>query len=236
VTKVKQGLRDLAIAIGARDLDRLIQAYQMLEMLLPGTDIERIRQAEAALFDRLWGKSMSELVRSHPQEMRQFAREFRDVLYEMPFQVPGDMIFLGRCVSILSGMCTGLNPEFNIFEGLRPFAEGLLAEEGGDWLRTVIELLIEQTRALATLPARIDSTLGKIERGELLITARAAPDLQHQIQWLTGSINRLVSAVIFAALLLAGGLLYVSGEHLLGDIGLGLALVVLVWVLLGYRV
>ena len=235
MTKVKQGLRDLAIAIGARDLDRLIQAYQTLEMLLPGTDIERIRQAEAALFDRLWGKSMSELVRSHPQEMRQFAREFRDVLYEMPFQVPGDMIFLGRCVSILSGMCTGLNPEFNIFEGMKPFAEQLLAEEGGDWLGTVIELLIEQVRALATLPTRLDSTLGKIERGELLITARAAPDLQRQIQWLTGSINRLVSAVIFAALLLAGGLLYVSGERLLGGIGLGLALVMLAWVLLGYR-
>ncbi|MEE8568699.1 MAG: hypothetical protein V3S81_08810, partial [Anaerolineales bacterium] len=79
------------------------------------------------------------------------------------------------------------------------------------------------------------STLGKIERGELLITARAAPDLQRQIQWLTGSINRLVSAVIFAALLLAGGLLYVSGERMLGGIGFGLALVVLAWVLLGYR-
>ena len=235
MTKAKQGLRDLAIAVGARDLDRLMQAYQRLGVLLPGADLERIRQAEAALFDRLWGKSMSELVRSHPQEMRQFAREFRDVLYEMPFQIPGDLMFLGRCVSILSGMCTGLNPEFNFFEGLKPFAERLLAEEGGDWLKMMFEMLIEQARAMATLPTRLDSTLAKIERGELLITARAAPGLQRQIQGLTGSINRLVSAVLFAALLLTGGLLYISGERLLGGIGLGLSFMIVVWIILGYR-
>jgi predicted unusual protein kinase regulating ubiquinone biosynthesis (AarF/ABC1/UbiB family) len=229
--QAKQGLRDLAIAIGTRNLDRLIQAYQRLGVLLPSADIERIRQAEAALFDRLWGKSMRELIRTHPQDMRQFAKEFRDVMYEMPFQVPEDMIFLGRCVAILSGMCTGLDPEFNLFEGLQPFAEQLLAEEGGDWLGEIFGLLAEQAKALSTLPTRLDTTLGKIERGEVLVTVKVTPDLERQLKILTRSVDRVVGAIIFAALSLVGSLLFISGERLMGAVAIGIAVLLIAWVL-----
>jgi predicted unusual protein kinase regulating ubiquinone biosynthesis (AarF/ABC1/UbiB family) len=207
-----------------------MQAYQRLGVLLPGADIERIRQAEAALVDRVWGKSMRELVRTHPREMRQFAKEFRDVMYEMPFQMPEDMIFLGRCVAILSGMCTGLDSEFNLFEGLQPFAEQLLSEEGGDWLNEIFGLLIEQVRALSTLPARVDSTLAKIERGEVQVTMKVTPDLERQLKTLTRSVDRVVGAIIFAALALIGSVIYVSGERSLGAVALGMALLLMAWV------
>jgi len=38
------------------------------------------------------------------REMRDLAEEFRELIYEMPFQVPQNIIFLARCVGILSGM------------------------------------------------------------------------------------------------------------------------------------
>ncbi|UCF61386.1 MAG: AarF/ABC1/UbiB kinase family protein [Anaerolineaceae bacterium] len=230
--EMKQGMRDLVIAVGTRDMDRLMQSYQRLGFILPGADLERIRQAEAVLFDRVWGKSMRELVRTHPQEMRQFAKEFRDVMYEMPFQVPEDMIFLGRCVAILAGMCTGLDSEFNLFEGLQPFAEQLLSEEGGEWLNELFRILIEQARALSTLPTRMESTLEKIERGEILVTMKVTPDLEQQLKTLTRSIDRVVGAIFFAALSLIGSVLYVSGERLLGAVALGMALLLMGWVVL----
>ncbi len=229
--EMKQGMRDLVIAVGTRDMDRLMQSYQRLGFILPGADIERIRQAEAALFDRVWGKSMRELVRTHPREMRQFAKEFRDVMYEMPFQVPEDMIFLGRCVAILSGICTGLDPEFNLFQGLRPFAEQLLSEEGGDWLKEILRILIEQARAISTLPTRVDSTLAKIESGEIVVTMKVTPDLERQLKTLTRSVDRVVGAIFFAALALIGSVLYISGERLLGAVALGIAFILMVWVI-----
>jgi predicted unusual protein kinase regulating ubiquinone biosynthesis (AarF/ABC1/UbiB family) len=231
--EVKQGLRDLAVAVGGRDLGRLTKAYQELGVLLPGADLERIRQAETALFDRLWGKSMRELVSLHPSEMRQFTRQFQDLLYEMPFQVPNDLIFLGRCVAILSGMCTGLNPDFNLFAGLAPFAQELVAEEGGDWLDTLLQWLTEQGGTLVSLPGRVSSTLARLERGDLVVTARAAPELERDLRSLSRSANRLVAAVVFAALLLAGTLLILNGDRLMGGIGLGLAFLALGWMLLG---
>ncbi|MCK5053300.1 MAG: AarF/ABC1/UbiB kinase family protein, partial [Anaerolineales bacterium] len=230
--EMKDGLRDLAIAVGTRNLDRLMQAFKTMGVILPGADLDRIRQAEAALFDQMWGKSMRDLTRTHPQEMRKFASEFRDVLYEMPFQVPSDMIYLGRCVAILSGMCTGLDPDFNLFEGLRPFAEQLLAEDGADWLGELLKVLGEQIRVLATLPKRLDATLTVIERGDLIVTAKASPELQKQLSRLTSAVYRLVGVGIFAAFLVVGSILYINEQFVLGIIFFSLAFVSLTWALL----
>jgi predicted unusual protein kinase regulating ubiquinone biosynthesis (AarF/ABC1/UbiB family) len=232
--ETKAGLRDLAIGIGTQDLDRLTGAYETLGVLLPGADVNRLRQATRALFDRLWGRSMRELIDTHPSEMRQFASQFRDVLYEMPFQVPSDLIFLGRCVAILSGMCTGLNPSFNLFAGLEPFARDLLRDEGGDGLDRILDWLIENGRRMASFPARLDEVLSDLEAGRLTITARADPTLARTLAQLTGAVNRLVMAVVFAALLLVGYLLYVNGERGLGAGALILAALAALGILFGW--
>jgi predicted unusual protein kinase regulating ubiquinone biosynthesis (AarF/ABC1/UbiB family) len=230
--QAKHGLQDLAIAMGTRDPDRLVRAYDELGILLPGADRERIRQAEASLFQRFWGKSMRELTRLHPREMHQFAAQFRDLLYEMPFQVPTDLIFLGRCVAILGGICTGMDPDFNLFQGLAPFAEQLLSGEQADWIDRILNWLVEEGRSVLSLPSRMEAMLARIDRGDVRLIARADPELEKRLRALTRAIERLVGSVVFAALLLVGSLLTTSGHSLLGGIGLGLAGLALLWVLL----
>jgi predicted unusual protein kinase regulating ubiquinone biosynthesis (AarF/ABC1/UbiB family) len=174
---------------------------------------------------------MSELVRIHPREMTRFTRQFRDLMVEMPFQVPTDLIFLGRCVAILSGMCTGLDPGFNLFQGMAPFAQRLLSDQRGNWLQMLLERLAREGAALASIPSRLDAALGRLERGQLVVMASAAPDLERSLGRLTRAIDRLVVAVVFAGLLLGGALLYLSGERLIGEVGFGLALLALIWAL-----
>jgi predicted unusual protein kinase regulating ubiquinone biosynthesis (AarF/ABC1/UbiB family) len=229
--ETKAGLRDLAVAVGVRDLDRLMRAYAQLGVLLPEADLGRIREAEAAIMGRIWGKSMRELVRTHPQEMRAFAKEFRDVLYEMPFQVPTNLLYLGRCVAILSGMCTGLDPDFNLFQGLAPFARDLIADEGGDWLDESLDMLIESGRALIQLPLQIDRTLTKVTLGELGVVVKPAPELDRQLRGLKHAADRLGVAVIGAAALLAGSLFYVNGERSLALGSFGVAGLFALWML-----
>jgi predicted unusual protein kinase regulating ubiquinone biosynthesis (AarF/ABC1/UbiB family) len=186
---VKKGMRDLAIAIATKDTQRMVDSYQALGMLLPEANLDRVREAEAAVFDRFWGKSMRELTRLEIREMHDFAREYRDLLYELPFQVPSDLIFLGRCVAILSGMCTGLDPEFNLFKELMPFAEKMLTEEEEDTFDVILEWLEEQARLLASLPKRIDRILETMERGELVITTKPTPDLDQRLDKLTRGLS-----------------------------------------------
>ncbi|MBI3243974.1 MAG: AarF/ABC1/UbiB kinase family protein [Chloroflexi bacterium] len=214
---IRAALREAAVAVGTRDPARLVHSFVAANALLPGADVDRIIEAETAVFDRFWGKSMKELRQTDPREMRKFMRQFRDLMFELPFQVPENLIYLGRTVAILSGMCTGLNPDFNLFLSITPFAQTLLAEETGDggldfWLNEILEW----GRKLVALPARLDSALTRIERGEITVISRPSPEQKLQADRLSAALNRLTGGLVFTALLAVGAMLYLNEQPALG--------------------
>ena len=204
---VRAGARELVIGIGTRDAARLIRGYQLLGVLLPGADLELLARAEAHVFERFWGRSMSELRSMHREEMQQFAAEFRELLYDMPFQVPQNLILAGRCVAILSGMCTGLDPHFNVWEGLMPVAQKLMAEEAKSGWQSWLDEALEVLRTLITLPRQVQGLAARIERGELEMRA---PELERRVARLESAMRKTAGAVVFAALLAGGGQLYLG--------------------------
>ncbi len=216
------GLREAVIAVGTQDAGRIVKAYDKLGFLLPGADLDLIEQAEAKAFERFWGKSMSELQDIDHREMMAFADEFRDLMYDMPFQIPQDLLLLGRTVAILSGMCTGLDPGFNVWENIRPYAEDLVKSEmGGNWemLWGEIEVLL---RSLVSLPRRLDGMLSQVERGELQVQA---PGLETHLANIEKNLQGLTGAILFAALFIGGMQLVLAGFPLPGFILLGSALI-----------
>ncbi|MFZ6031445.1 MAG: ABC1 kinase family protein [Chloroflexota bacterium] len=206
--KTRQGIREMVIAVGTQDAGRVIKAYAMLEFLLPGADLEKLEQATQMMFERFWGKSMSELQKIDPDEMVDFAYEFRDLLYSLPFQVPQDLIFLGRCVGILSGMATGLDPNFNVWNELAPFAQKIVLQEatgeGLSWLTETGEWL----RKLVALPVRLNNLLEKAESGQLSVKT---PELTQQVRLVRQMGRQVSAAIIFAAFLFGGIQLYLGG-------------------------
>jgi predicted unusual protein kinase regulating ubiquinone biosynthesis (AarF/ABC1/UbiB family) len=226
--EIRAGLRELAIALGTQDSARLIQSYQILGVLLPTANLELLERIEARAFERFWGKTMTELRDLSYQELREFGSEFREVLFDMPFQVPQDMIFLGRTVAILSGMCTGLDPHFNFWESLAPYARQYLAEEAGSNWEVWLEALLELLRSAFAVPGRLDKVLGQMERGELAVRV---PELDRRVRSLELGVRRLVGAVVFAALLLSGAQFLLAGWNVAGGVLLAGAVLALAWVI-----
>jgi len=225
---VKAGLREMVIGVGTRDAARVVKSYQMLGVLLPHADLEMIEQAEEQIFDQFWGKSMQELQQIDYDEVREFAKEYRELLYDLPIQIPDDILYLGRCVAILSGMCTSLDPDFNVWQGLAPFAQELIQEEAGEIWEQLLEQATSWGKLLFNLPKRLDSTLTKLERGKIAVRT---PELERRIGRLEQSNRRQVGAVIFAALLLGGIQLTLGGAVIPGSVLLAGAALSLGWVL-----
>jgi predicted unusual protein kinase regulating ubiquinone biosynthesis (AarF/ABC1/UbiB family) len=228
--QMKQGLRELLVAVGTRDTAAMIHAYETMGVLLPGADLELLKQAEAEAFDRFWGKSMDELTQVSMQEIGEFALRFRQLIYDLPFQVPQDLILIGRTVGILSGMCTGLDPQFNVWEEILPYAQKFVMEDSpsGIWRETLGRGL----RRALELPARLENLLARVERGDL---ATRHPETQRSMQRVERAVLRLVGAVIFAGLLLAGIQLFLAG-YVFPAWGLWAAAVLaLGWVFFGVR-
>lgn len=226
--ELRGGLREAVIAVGTRDAGRVVKAYQQLGVLLPGADLKLIEQAESAVFDRFWGMSMSEIRQVKPEEIRDIGHRFRDLMLEMPFQVPNNLLMLVRTVAILSGMCTGLDPDFNLWKQLSPYATKLVAEEATGGLNVWLDELGEILRQLLSLPGQSSRVLTKMETGNLVVQV---PQVTHQVSSLGTAVNRLTGGVIFTGMLLGGILLFITGNEGAGQVLIAFSLFTLVWTL-----
>jgi len=224
--KLRADLREILIAVGTRDAGRLVRAYQQLGVLLPGADLKRIEDAEAKVFDKFWGKSMSELREISLDEMREFAKEFRELIYEMPFQIPHNLLLLGRTVAILSGMCTGLDPDFNLWDQLTPYARKLISEETTSNWDVWLDELGNVAKALIAIPTQTGRVLDKIEKGDLEVHM---PRVSQQISRLERAVYRLAGSFVFGSLFIGGVILYNTENALVGNLLLGASLGALFW-------
>jgi len=225
---LRNSLRELVIAVGTRDASRVIKAYQMMDMLLPGADLKLIEQAEAQVFDRFWGMSMQEIRSISSDEIRDFAHQYRDLMLNMPFQVPQNLLFLARTVAILSGMCTGLEPNFNLWLQLAPYARKLVEEEASSGIDYWLDELGEMLQTLLALPGQTSRVLAQAEGSGLVVQT---PQVSREVRSLTRSVDRLTGSVLFAALLIGGIMLVNTGNTTYGSGLLGASGMVMIWIL-----
>jgi predicted unusual protein kinase regulating ubiquinone biosynthesis (AarF/ABC1/UbiB family) len=204
---LQAGIREAAIGIGTRDSERLTHAYQMLGLLLPNADLSLLKQAEEKIFDRFWGKDMSELRQIGYDELGEIAYEFRGLLYSLPFQIPEDFILLGRAIGILSGICTGLDPKFNVWESIAPYTKRLLQEDATGGRPAWLEVLESMAQVLIRVPGSLERVLDTIEKGELVVQD---VELSRQVSRIAYMLQIGAAAVIFGALLLGGIELYIA--------------------------
>lgn len=232
--RLVEGLRDAVISVGLQDAPRLIKAYQTLGVLLPSANLKLLEEASGQLFDRFWGMSMSELRHIRHSEMMKFGMQFRELMLTMPFQVPENLLLLARTLGILSGMCTGLNPDFNLWQHLAPYAKTLTDGENGSTLDIFLNEAGEFFKTLIAIPGRAERVLGRMERGELNVQM---PLVNLQISYLDQSLNRLTGGIVFLGLLVSGAILY-DGHTLLAQglfVGAGIALFYLLFLARGKR-
>jgi predicted unusual protein kinase regulating ubiquinone biosynthesis (AarF/ABC1/UbiB family) len=225
---LSDGLREMLIGVGTRNPARVVQSYQKLGVLLPSADVKLLEQAQTQIFDRFWGMTMSELRNMDHREMRQFARQFRELMYKMPFQLPHNLLLLGRTVAILSGMCTGLDPNFNLWEQLAPYAQKLVREAGASNWEVWLDEIGELVKQLISLPSQAGRVLTQLERGELSVNV---PDMDRHMYHLENAVNRLTGSIMFAAFFFGGVILYQRGTLLLAYSFWALSVVTLLWMI-----
>ncbi len=213
---LRSKLQRFIFAIVARDARAYLSSIEDLGILLPSADTVELERAVTELFDRFAGVGVAELTQTDPREIREFALRFSEIVRTLPFQLPGNFLLLIRTVSLISGVTSALNREFNMWDAVDPFARTLLNGGASSAAKTFGRSALSVGASLARLPRHLDELLSRANRGELTIRN---PELERRIRVLDGSIRRVTSAIIFVGLLVAGILL---GQN---DSNLGTALI-----------
>ncbi len=228
---LRAGLREFILAVVARDGRALVASLERLGVLLPGADTEELERAMIASFDRFGGMGVAELRAVDPRELEAFARQFGDTVRALPFQLPEDFLLLIRTISLVSGVTSALNPTFNMWDAVDPFARTVLLGSSRD-LRAIGQQALGYATTLARLPQRIDQLATRIDRGQLAIRV---PRVEQRISAIEGTLRRLISAIVFAALLFSGVLLRRGGDEVLAWVLMAASVVPLLQLVLTWR-
>ena len=211
---LRRGLRNLLIAAASRNGKGMVDGIREVGVLLPSADTAELERALTALFARFGGMGFAELQDVDPREFRAFANEFGDVVRTLPVQLPENFLLIVRAMSLTSGMCSSLDPAFNIWNAVEPYSAQLIRAEGGNLVQDVAKRTVSAAGIIAALPGRLDALITRVEEGNLTVQT---PRIERRLGSLERTGRRIISAVLFTALL-SGGILLRADDVAFGTL------------------
>ena len=153
-----------------------------------------------------------------------------DDLYELshdqPFRFPATFTFVLRALATLEALGKSLDPTFNFMEVAQPFAEEMMAQEMPDNPNTLLDQLSRQatefTNTSLSMPQRIETTLNKLEQGDLKLRFSAV-ETNRELRQLNTLGVALIYALVFGVLLMSGTQFLLAGWVRVGGGLLGMA-------------
>lgn len=197
-----ENLRSAVVGLATNDAERIVDAMDKARMILPGADKRPVIQAVQVMLRYSYNRTVREL---NNMDIEAIFDETQDLVYDLPFQLPQDLLYLGRAMSMVGGLATELDPDINLFVSLQPFAQQLIERErkNGDWIGFVQTELRELGQILLTLPRQMDSYYKSANRGELQ-TRTDYGRLERGMRRVERSTDRLTGGLLATGLFLGG--------------------------------
>ncbi|MBA3469495.1 MAG: AarF/ABC1/UbiB kinase family protein [Herpetosiphonaceae bacterium] len=208
--RVMEGLAIAATGVVVRDSQRIIEGARQVGALLPGANEGQLRQAIDVWFTYTYGRTIREL---QEIDVEGFVGGISDVLYELPFQLPQPLLFLGRAIGVVGGVAAGLAPNFDIFATTRPFAMNFIRERtiGRDFRERLATEGRELIADLTQLPHQATQFYTRAARGDLQVRPELTK-LERNVRRVERAVIRLTAGIAASALFIGGVLLRINGD------------------------
>jgi predicted unusual protein kinase regulating ubiquinone biosynthesis (AarF/ABC1/UbiB family) len=166
-TTTKQGLKDLFLGFVVNNPHAMVSALARLGFIGDGANLAAIERGVALLMDQYHGMTLGQ---ARDLNVREVAAELEDLFYRQPFRIPAQFAFAGRAIGTLSGLATGLAPEFNLVTVAVPYAQkflGLNRDGANQTAQQLMSQVLDAGRTLLALPVTLERVLTRIDAGEL---------------------------------------------------------------------
>ena len=163
----RQGLKDLFLGFVVNNPHQMVAALAQLGFIGEGANMSAVERGVGLMMGQYHGITLGE-VRS--LNITDVAHEIEDLFYSQPFRVPAQFAFAGRAIGTLSGLATGLAPEFNVVSVAVPYAQtflGLGRDNANQTAQQVFSSVLDAGRTMLVLPSTLERILSKLEAGEL---------------------------------------------------------------------
>ncbi len=235
--ELKLHLTELLLCVLHRDVDRLIMQLLYSGELHDESNLRNLKRDLTEFIDDYYDILLQDL------KIGKLLIDFVEILTEYQIKFPSNLMLLSRALFVMEGMGKQLDPDFNMVEQLRPFAEQIIKDR---YSPTTIAKETAQTlqsyHALGkSLPKDIKEFINRINHNKFKI------DLEHRgferlVNDLDKSTNRISFSMVIGALIIGSSLIMqidkgpmlfgfpilgLLGYTVAGFLGFGLAIAIL---------
>lgn len=206
---IKERLLVTLSGIASKDADKVVQSLVDLGALVPTADMTPVRRSVQYMLDNFMEKPFD----GERVSVNAITEDLYQMAYDQPFRFPATFTFVMRALTTLEGLGKGLDPDFNFLGVATPFLDELMKEapnNGQNFVNQISQQALSLTATSLNLPKRIESTLTKLENGDLRLRVRA-PDSERLLRKITILGTGVIYAILSGCLLITATQLGIAG-------------------------
>ena len=143
--------------------------------------------------------------------------ELVKIIYTQPFNLPWEWAFIGKTIGILSGIISTLDPDFKIYDGLKPYADRLLKENRMRIVLKYLENIKENAMTMMSLPEKVNDFIENLELGNYKIQVDYS-EIHDRIDEVKAFTIRVLSFTVSTALGAGSYLFFINEDSTSGII------------------
>ena len=191
-----------------RDASSLVTQLQEAGLISADIDIGPVRRLVRLMLKEALTPPFS------PNIIDKLSGDLYELVYETPFQLPVDLIFVMRALSTFEGVGRILDPDFNLVSITKPYLLSLMSSNNQS-PNELINQLGRQVGELGSkavgIPKRIDDSLERLEQGDLQLQIRMG-ESDRQFKKMFTAQKSLGHSILMGSLAISSALLVTNNN------------------------
>ncbi len=191
-----------------RDASSLVTQLQEAGLISEDIDIGPVRRLVRLMLKEALTPPFS------PNIIDKLSGDLYELVYETPFQLPVDLIFVMRALSTFEGVGRILDPDFNLVSITKPYLLSLMSSNNQS-PNELINQLGRQVGELGSkavgIPKRIDDSLERLEQGDLQLQIRMG-ESDRQFKKMFTAQKSLGHSILMGSLAISSALLVANNN------------------------
>ena len=196
-------------AAALRDASSLVSQLQQAGLISKDIDVGPVRRLVRLMLKEALTPPFS------PNIIEKLSGDLYELVYETPFQLPVDLIFVMRALSTFEGVGRMLDPGFNLVSVTKPYLIELMTSNNqspNDLINQFGRQVGELGSKAVGIPKRIDESLERLEQGDLQLQIRMG-ESDRQFKKMFTAQKTLGHSILIGSLSIASALLVTNKQN-----------------------
>jgi len=202
-TNLQKRIGSMVKSAALRDASSLVSQLQEAGLISEEIDIGPVRRLVRLMLKEALTPPFS------PNIIDKLSGDLYELIYETPFQLPVDLIFVMRALSTYEGVGKMLDPSFNLVSITKPYLISIMSSNNqspNDLINQLGRQVGELGSKAVGIPKRIDDSLERLEQGDLQLQIRMG-ESDRQFKKMFTAQKSLGHSILIGSLTIASALL-----------------------------